>query len=247
MQGRRLATFGPQRLADLTQAVIPNHLGWQAISGRAAPLARWLIGGGLVVIALVRFVRARSPTDVFFLLTFGMLALWPWNEGVRLVVPLIPLVMGYLCWLFVRTFAAVDRYRWPTRALIALATAFIAAHALELPYAISSIKRQGDRTAERLASMHRVADWQAANLPENAEVVSVTNAGDNAKLVLIGASYFSRRPIAEFVESGKGGKESMTTTPGRFAFVNDAAATNTIPKDLKPLASVDSFRVYRFE
>lgn len=247
LHARRLATFGPQRLGDLTQAVIPNHLGWRAISGGAATVARWLVGGGLVVIALVRFVRRRSPTDAFFLMTIAMLALWPWNEGVRLVVPLIPLVMGYVCWLFIRTFAAVEKHRWPVRGLIALATMFISAHAFELPYAIGSIQRQGERTAERVESMQRVAEWQLANLPADAEIVSITKDGDNAKLVLIGASYLSRRPIAEFVECGKRGSESATADAGRYAFVDAAAPPDAVPTMARMLASVETFGVYRME
>lgn len=245
LQLQRLGTFGPQRLADLTAVVIPEHLGWRLVSGGAAPFARWIIGGGLVVIAVLRLVRSKSPVDLFFLLMMGMLAVWPWNEGVRLVTPLIPLLAGYICWLIVRLFDKFAEHPWRTRVLAAVATVFLAGQLAELPYVLGALSRQGGRTCARIEEMQRVAQWQNEKLPKEAGFVSVTPIGDNSKLVLIGASYFSRRPISGFSEFDNGHIEldSSPNTP-EFWFTCGNPPETAIPEEAVVIGQCESFQVF---
>lgn len=244
LQARRLAVFGPQRLADLTQAIVPNHLGWRFISGPHASTARWIIGGGLIVAALVRLVRLRSPIDLFFLLTMGMLALWPWNEGVRLVTPLIPILCGYACWLFLGVLKRASNQRPLTIACAAIGTVCLAGQLIELPYTHAALNRRAPRAIARVDQMEQLANWQREHLPNDARVLSVTRPGDNAKLVLIGACYLSRRPVNEFIESDA--DTIPQTLPGNgpaYAFVDDGAVDRPLPDGAAEIGCPGTFRV----
>lgn len=244
LQARRLTVFGPQRLADLTQAIVPNHLGWRFISGPHASTARWIIGGGLIIAALVRLVRLRSPIDLFFLLTMGMLVLWPWNEGVRLVTPLIPILCGYACWLFLTVLKRAANQRPLTIACAAFGTMCLAGQAIELPYTHASLTGRAPRAIARIEQMEQLSLWQREHLPSNASVLSVTPPGDNAKLVLIGACYLSRRPIAEFIESDAVPiPQSLPGHEPAFAFVDDNAAARPLPDGAAEIGRSGTFRV----
>lgn len=246
LQARRLTVFGPQRLADLTQAIVPNHLGWRFISGPHASTVRWIIGGGLIVAALVRLVRLRSPIDLFFLLTMGMLALWPWNEGVRLVTPLIPILCGYACWLFLMALQRASNQRSLTIGCAAIGTVCLAGQLIELPYMHASLTDRAPRAIARVGQMEQLAGWQREHLPHDATVLSITPPGDNAKLVLIGACYLSRRPITEFIESDtKGISPDSRELGAAFAFVDDGAVGDTLPDGAEEIGRTGTFRVFQ--
>ena len=246
LQARRLTVFGPRRLADLTQAIVPNHLGWRFISGPHASTARWILGGGLIILAMVRLVRVRSPIDLFFLLTVGMLALWPWNEGVRLVTPLIPILSGYVCWLFLLALQRASNQSSLTIGCAAIGTVCLAGQLIEFPYTLASLTDRAPRAIARVGQMEQLAEWQQQYLPDGARVLSVTPPGDNAKLVLIGACYLSRRPIAEFIESDANSiPNGVTGNEPAFAFVDDGAVGDTLPDGAEEIGRTGTFRVFQ--
>ena len=193
LQWERLRTVGSTRLVDIKATLIPQRLGWPLFRAPWDRPATWLIGLFLVGCALVRFRATRSPIDAFVILTLAMLSIWPWREGTRFITPLAPVLCGYVAW---AGWALARRFR--TRALRgALIVAAAAVLALQVGELAVCSSRVPDRAAKAARQMDRIAnlhDWQIAHLPLGAEWLGVTPKWDNAKVLLRGSAYLSRRP-----------------------------------------------------
>lgn len=50
----------------------------------------------LVIIGLWAMRREAAPSAVYFVLTCGLFLFWPWREGIRYMLPLIPIYLLYL-------------------------------------------------------------------------------------------------------------------------------------------------------
>jgi len=119
LQLRRLAEYGPTRLANIKQAIAPQTIGWRLFQPPLDRPTSWMIGGLVVALALFRFARGRHPADAAVLLMLAMLAVWPFDEGARLVAPLVPVFVAYPLWIakriWDRTPGASNRMMWHRR------------------------------------------------------------------------------------------------------------------------------------
>ena len=194
LQWQRLARYGPLRLESLKESLLPRDLCWRAYQPPWAGITTALLGGGLAAIALWRAVRTRRPSDIFVVLTLLMVALWPWDEGPRLIAPVMTVTAAYPVWIAAR----IGRYgrRRGTQALAATAlVGVILLQAAGLKLLLDRLPSQREKAAARVAEMERIARWLTAEMPESGRWCAYLPDRHAAKLPLIGAAYLARRPL----------------------------------------------------
>ncbi len=246
LQMERLAKFGPQRPADLRAAIVPNQLGWRAFEGVTGDVTTWIVGGGVVVLLLIRAFRYRSVVEISALLTLAMLALWPWDEGPRLVAPLLPIVFAGIVWAACGVYARSRAIRGGRAVVAAAILVLLVAQSAEVNLTHGSLNRLRARTTARLSEMRDVAAWQTEHMPEGAEYLAVTAAGDNAKVTLMGAGYFARRSMVGAVECGKRRPTPTVHDRAAYVFVHDATARECFDSaGAMVVGHVGAFTVYR--
>lgn len=197
LQAERLGRFGPQRLADVAEAILPTALGWRLFSPPLARPTAWLIGGACLLVAGVRLLRSPSVVDAYFLLSMGMLALWPWDEGVRLVSPLTPLLFGYAVWTMLKLwdFGLCDRHRVCRGLLVTAFAVACVVQVMELAITQSRLRDRGRKEAARYADMQTLAGWLQTHTSAGESWIGVAWDGDPTKVLLLGGAYLSRTSI----------------------------------------------------
>lgn len=245
LQATRLMRFGPMRLADIKAAMLPQAICWRAFHGPLGSAATLVIGLGIVLIALWRLAHHRTVLDAIFLATIGMLALWPWDEGPRLVSPLVPIMWGYAAWFIARLWMRPEKLpslRW---AVAAVAGVGLCAHLGEIAFAYGRLERQRIATEARWRDAEALAVWQAGHLSIDACILGVTGVGHNDKLVLAGASYLSRRRLVGFYEVGKSRTPPAAAQRAQVAIVQSEVSHQLSELgELVEIAHVGGFRVF---
>lgn len=195
LQWQRLARFGPLRLESLKESLLPRDLCWRAYQPPWAGITTMMLGGGLAVIALWRTVRYRRPSDAFVVLTLLMLALWPWDEGPRLVAPVMAVTVAYPLWIGARLRVRYGRWR-ATRVVVTAGLAtLVLLQAAGLALLLGRLPGQREKAAARVAEMKRLTQRLVAEVPESGRWFVYLPDRHAAKLTLIGAAYLARRPL----------------------------------------------------
>lgn len=229
LQAERLARFGPMRLRDIKSALVPPRLGWRAFEGPIAPPASVLVGGFIMTLTFWRCWRVRSAADFFVLATLGMLCLWPYNEGTRMVTPLLPMFFAYIVWFFLgATNPAEYRPRVGRLATIAVIGVLIVQFC-ELGLSLPALESQRDKADARIASMQCIRGWQKQKLPASATLACIVRPREQAKTLLVGGSYLSRRRIVQFIDSAAPTADDWASIEAPYCFIQ-----SNILGDLKP-------------
>lgn len=237
LQAQRLMRFGPARLADIKAAVVPSRLGWRAFQGDFGRAMTWLVGGGLVVLTVVHTVRRRSAVEVYVLLTLALVSFWPWEEGPRLVLGLLPIFLAYLAQLGLSILRSIRHRPVLHHGFAAVSALLLVGHVAELVPAFARLPNHAAHARERVAEMQEFAAWMDQIVPPEASIVCVTPPDDPARLQIKGAAYLCRRTIAEYREVTPP-VASITSNGADVAFV----ARSLIPAGMGGLRHVDGVR-----
>lgn len=192
----RAAKFLPNRLCEVAECVVPRTLGWrlwQSGVWRAA-----VIGFGLgVMLLVVRRLALRSRvSDAFAILYFVVLMFWPWNEGVRLMSPLIPLFYGVLVEATISSGRAIGTRRTALSGAVIIASLLLAAHFAEFGTAMSRSRMDGARFAARMTRAEEIAEQLRTMNTADTSMFGLIRDGDDAKVDLELAGYLARQRIA---------------------------------------------------
>ncbi len=203
LQWHRLTHHGPERLGTILEAVVPNRLAWRLFQPPLFRPARWLIGGGLLVLCAIRLVRRRSVADGFALVLFGILAIWPWNEGPRFVLPMVPVFAG--------TCVAMLAGRRPTDAdmaarkpgvrrtiAFALPAIVIGVQLMEVNVIVGDAVRRSEKEIGRIAAMRQIGETLVDLTADDSMIACVMPNESYAKTLAMGAAYFANRTIDRF-------------------------------------------------
>lgn len=224
LQIQRLKTFGPLRLQDIKSAMIPAAIGWRCFDGIMNHPTTWTVGLLIVGTALYRLVKYRRVIDAYVVATLLMLALWPWDEGARLVVPLLPILWGYAAWLFFTLLKGAGNRVVLRSTVIFPAVLLACAQAGELWYVRKSLIVMGEKEKTRWSRAEDLARWQSDQLPNYSGILGVTSPGHNDKLVLAGASLLSRRPLLGYYEVSKSRAVPAGSERAEFIIVQEGLA-----------------------
>ncbi|MFH1420189.1 MAG: glycosyltransferase family 39 protein [Planctomycetota bacterium] len=243
LQIERFCKFGPLQLDAIKAATVPQHIAWRVFNPPFDSVTSWLVGGFFILAAIVRLLRARSPADAYVLLTLGMLAFWPWNEGVRLVTPLMPLFSGYLIWVGLAWWRRPGRWRFERPLLAACLLLLLLAQVGELRLTQVRADLDRDKAARRLDAMHRLAEWLDRNTPPQTRWTGISEDGHPAKTSLLGAAYFSRRPVRTLDVRDTDAYEAPTSDD-RWVFLQDAITRRPLTaRGYAPAATLDGFTI----
>lgn len=245
LQAHRLARFGPLRLESLKETVLPKELCWRAYRPPLAEVTTWLLGGALALIALIRTLLYRRPSDAFVVLTLLMLALWPWDEGVRLVTPVMVVTAAYPLWLGARLWARYGHLRGVLRCLRLALAGLISLQIAGVGLLISRVPDQRAKAESRLADMSRIAGWLRIELSEAGSWAAYLPDRHAAKLSLIGAAYLARRPLtAVDVRSSEEILPDLGAAKCIWWHESLAPRTDVLRRH-RPCEAIDGFRIYR--
>lgn len=214
LQLDRLQRYGPQRLTTIKQAVVPNILGWRLFQPPWDRPTSWLIGGGLLLLCLWRTIFHHSHADAFAVVLFAILAIWPWDEGPRFVLPLLPVFAGsVVCLLAGRRgesivttsttlIGNVETRKFSSRVRAGIAGGFVFAallvQGMEVREIASASAQRRDKESQRVVRMQLLALMLDESLTDGARLACVMPNESYAKTIAIGAAYFSSRAIARF-------------------------------------------------
>lgn len=237
LQLDRLARYGPQRLGTIKEAVLPNHLAWRLFQPPWGGPVDWLIGGGLLLISVVRLVTRRREADAFVLVLFAILAVWPWNEGPRFVLPMLPIFAGSCVALLAGTRRRLrdglnseptvhEAGRSRPRAVFAFALIGVVL-CMQLVedglIARASVLRRA-RESERVARMRLLAEMLTDAVPESSPIACVMPNESYGKTLAIGAAYFADRRIAQFQDVRAGDDVSWSSFSAHHILTVDELA-----------------------
>jgi len=245
LQFERLARYGPLRLAAIKAAVLPSRLTWRAFRPPFDRPTTWLIGGFFVAIALIRVLKDHDPIEAFLLLYLLVLALWPWDEGVRLVVPLVPLLIGDLLWAGQKWWRRRGVSTWE-RALLGGALALlIVAQGSEMALAQSRMKDHRKKAIARFGEMRDLSVRLEGRLPPCSVLMGITPDGDNSKTILAGAAYLARLPVGDSLDV-RGDLPSALHRPQRYYTVVYKSLSDRIARrwNAAPLFVAGDFSVF---
>lgn len=219
----RLRKYGPERLESLKEVLVPRDLGWRAYQPPWSAPTDWVFGGGLAAIGLVRYLRRREAADGYVLLSLLILALWPWSEGVRFVVPLIPVVAAYPLWLGLewsgrKRAPRAPKPKWRRAVLAGGVAVLLTLQIGGLRVALSRLPQQRQKAEQRFAVMKTLADWHTANTPPGSSWLGVTPDGNESKVLLLGAAYLARREVRT-IDLQDGQPPSVDATGAGCVFV----------------------------
>ncbi|HKQ47664.1 MAG TPA: glycosyltransferase family 39 protein [Phycisphaerae bacterium] len=245
LQIERLSRFGPMRLRDIHSALVPPRLGWRSFQGSTAAIAGWLIGGAMILVTVWRCWRVRSPVDFYCMATLGMLCFWPYDEGPRMVVPLLPFFFAYLIWAGQNAQRALAARPRASRIVTIALAGILIAHLCELGLAVPALARQREKAEFRVAAMQRIADWQDANLPPGASLAGYIRPRNDAKTTLLGGSYLARRRVIQTPRDLADPTGDALVPEVEFLFVHsESAEAPTGPNHWLPMGHVEGFDVY---
>lgn len=201
LQAERLFRYGPARLDALKSLVVPEHVGWRFFQPPWNHPTSWAIGGLLIVWCAVRLLKRPAAEDAYFLITLGIISVWPYQEGMRLAAPLLPIAWCYV----VEIVAAVrqrihqsGRIRLAHGTMLAAIVIVASAAALERVHLQKSFAILAAKSSARLESGRNLAIWLDSRVLPGAGLICVTDQQSDAKLTAIAANYLGRRAIAQF-------------------------------------------------
>lgn len=198
LQTERLAKFGPLRLEGIKAAIVPNILGWRAFQSSWATAATWGIGLVCLAIAAVRLFRFKSAVDGYLLATLGVLALWPWDEGVRLIIPLLPFLVGGLVWALREIYRRVDGFK--RLAITAVTALGVLGSAVEVGLLLHRLPQRSEKSQQLFTAMSDMAATLDRVAPKGAPILCVTPNGHNLKLTVAGGAFLSHRAHIEYLD-----------------------------------------------
>ncbi|MFO0973846.1 MAG: hypothetical protein U1A27_10465 [Phycisphaerae bacterium] len=241
----RAARMAPQRLAEMATVALPTRTlwrVWQSNRGRVLAIA---IGAGVAACVARRLVLRRRATDAFALVCLAAVALWPWDEGGRLVAPLTPIALGAVIEFGAAAWGVAARRRPPNkpqvagsrrramRLLVAGAGAACAcAWAIEWRIDRDGASRRAARTATRVASAERIG-CQLLRVGGRARPVAVvTEQGDDAKVTAMLAAYLAGVPCAtvDVATSGLHDWPATLSAAARAAEESTGGAAARLPR-----------------
>lgn len=230
LQSERLTRFGPQRMRDLTAAIVPPHVGWRFLSGEWAFPAACVVAAGILVAALHGLFRHRRPADAYLILYVSLLAVWPWNEGARLMVPLVPICIGYA--------ACAGRRMWETRGALSsigrtisvgAAACALAVLCWEEKLTVVSLRNRAPVSQARMLDMQIMGNWLEGHVEPAQHVQGLVPAGSTAKLTLLGGRYLARRDV-RIDDSTEADLVSQAPTDAAWRLVHRSMFVSPIPQ-----------------
>lgn len=240
LQAERLARFGPERLRDVKELLIPTRLGWRCYH---PPLNAWtsaLTGVAVLTCLIGLLLQFNSPAAAYALLSLAAVAPWPWHEGVRLVLPAAPIMI-------IAAAAGLLRLRRSQRgrvvgAAAGLLSVLLVIHICDglrgLPQRVEDARR---RSVRRIESMQNLADAIRPQVAPGRGVVCIVPQGRNAKTVFAGAAYLAGVEHVRFVDVLEGDTAEARTEAGATVFVHKALA----PGEADVVMSAGDFVVLR--
>lgn len=247
LQIERLARYGPARLDAIKSLVIPEHVGWRLFQSPWNRPTSFAVGGLLIAWCATRLLKRPAAEDVYFLITLGIISVWPYQEGMRLAAPLLP-----MAWCYVVEFVAHarqslhragrGRVAWgPVMAAIAIAAT---AAVLERAHLQESLTSDAAKSADRLEAGQNLANWLDARVLAGADLTCLTDQQSDAKLTAIAANYLGRRAIRQFRDVEPGKAEAAFQGLGRAAPLlveNALLQQQTLPLRNAPRPSPTAF------
>lgn len=243
LQVERLARVGPKRLAALKALLIPGDLAWRLFQPPFDAPTTWLIGGGVIIVGIVLATTQRTASDVYLLITLSMLALWPYDEGTRFVVPLLPLVVAYP---FVAAKRFQERVSRPAARVVLTAalSIWIVAHAAGLALCLARVPHDRDKQVALWNQITETARWQQSSIADDI-CTAILPEGDNTKLVLAGAAYLSRANI-RYVDFLPGKPLEIGSAPINLALVHASLVEHVRERlDLIPASTHGNLTIMR--
>lgn len=219
LQFERLARFGPLRLADVQGALVPTRIGWRLFRPPLSGPMAWLIGGSLVAGAIAAAAARRRPIFIYICLYMGMLALWPWDEGPRLVAPIAPLFIGLALAGLARAGRALNRGAAP--AIGVAAAAIVLVQAAEMRLCLRAQPARRARALGELAEMAALAGRQQALSPAGRRCVAVAPDGFDRKRIALGGAYFAGW-TCEAVDVRGGARAELPAQPADCIVVHES-------------------------
>lgn len=222
LQLKRFVEFAPLRLASIKEAVVPTRLGWRLFQPPLATLSTWLIGGGMFILLCWRAWRYRMLIDYFALLTLALLSIWPWDEGVRFVLLLLPAIWAAVVG-GVDSLASLlgdpssNRRRFVIAAMLALP---LLAMSYENAIIINSRPKRAEKAAGRLADMQSVEKQAAPFLDSCVRIGCVLENESLDKTTVIGAMYLERRFLWPVIDVKANQKVDWQRLNGAIVFVS---------------------------
>lgn len=208
LQAERFIRFGPARLDALKSLLIPEHVGWRFFQSPWNRPTSFAIGGLMIAWCAARLLKRPAAEDVYFLITLGIISVWPYQEGMRLAAPLLP-----IAWCYVVEIGSVARLALLRAGRNRLANGAVAATiliaasvaAMERVHLQGSFEIAAVKSSARLAAGQNLANWLDSRVLSGAELICVTGQQSDAKLTAIAANYLGRRATSHFrdVEPGK--------------------------------------------
>ncbi len=245
LQWERLSHYGPLRLGVIKTALVPPLLGWRLFQGPIAPLASGLIGGAIIVVALWRCGRIRRPIEFFVLTTLAMLCFWPYDEGPRMVAPLLPMFFAYIVWVGQRAAHALPSQPFAGRLIGLAAAGILVAHLCELGFTRPALDHQRRKADATVAAIRRVRDWQDKNLPADASLACIIQPRQDVKTILLGGSYLSRRRMSQILDVPSVEMGDVAAIKAPYCFVQTQALGDAkLPSDGSHLGAVEGFEVF---
>jgi len=129
-----------------------------------------------------------------------MLAFWPWNEGVRLLIPLLPILIGNMLWLADRRWRRPGVRVWQRTVVAGVVGLMILGYAGERIAAGKMLASHRGKAERRIDAMYTLADGLLADGSIAVRRLCITPDSHNDKLLLAGAGYLSRRPIHDYID-----------------------------------------------
>lgn len=231
----------PQRLTELAQALLPRSIAWRLWT---EPL-RWAACGVGLVVALVMMrtaVRDRGGPALFAFLSWTMLLAWPWDEGARFVVPLVPVVIGIVVESASRLGCRYGSVMPVRTALAGVAVVAVSAHAYELVLTARRLPAMQAKFTARVERGHAVSD-ALRELPRECSIVALVPQGEDAKVDLALGGYLAERRV-EIIDCAADAEiaRSRCDVLVTHRRVPSTWATNW---DCEPFAAVQEFILWR--
>jgi hypothetical protein len=191
----RAARLGPQRLVEVASCVVPRTLGWRLWSGGVGRSVAIALGACLMLLIVRRLAKRSRASDAFAILYFCVLVFWPWDEGVRLMAPLTPILYGVIVESAIELGQLIRGRRWWFAAGLSAAALGLAVHFAEFGTVMSRARLDGAKFAERMARGEAIAARLRSIGEADASIVGLTRDGDDAKVDLELGAYLARRRI----------------------------------------------------
>jgi len=221
-RARRLA---PLRLVEVAECIVPRTLGWRLWAtsiGRGAAIA---IGAGVMLLVARRLILKNRVSDAFALFYFAVLVFWPWDEGVRLVAPLIPIFLGVLVETAIEIGRGIRPWRAGLAGAVGLAALVLAMHFAEFGTVMLRARADGVKFAARMTRGEAIAAQLRGLDASHARVVGLIPDGDDAKVDFELGAYLARRHV-ETIDWRAGMEPAKQLTTAEWVFAHRRTASS---------------------